>query len=233
MVRTFVSKNIRGQWSLQSMREAVTAVVRGGHLRTVAAQFCVPRNTLRRHVNAHSSGKEVVKQIGKRTVMTASQENDLVQVVLSLESHLFGLSVQDLRRLVFQYCERNKINHPFNKEAEMAGDDWARQFLKRHSNLSVRKPEGMSIGRAIGFNKEKTKRFYEVLKSVLFNGETLVIPDCNIFNVDETGLTICQKPTKVVAERGKRCVATLTSAEKGKTVTIICCISGTELTFPR
>jgi len=225
IVRTFTSKNLRGKWSLESLRQAVAAFESGGHLRTVAKEFNVPRNTLRRHVIKHSSGQEVVKQIGKRNVLTASQENDLVQVVLSLESRLFGLSVRDLRRLIFQYCERNKITHPFNKDTEMAGEDWVTQFLKRHSNLSVRKPEGMSIGRAIGFNKEKTKRFYDLLKSVLFNGETLVIPDCNIVNVDETGLTICQRPQKVVAEKGKRCVSTLTSAEKGKTVTVICCVS--------
>lgn len=232
MVRTFVSKNLRGQWSLKSMREAVAAVISGGNLRTVAKQYNVPRNTLRRHVCAHSNGQEVVKQIGKRTVLTANQEDELVKVVLSLESHLFGLSLQDLRRLVFQFCERNQITHPFNRDREMAGEDWARQFLKRHSNLSVRKPEGMSIGRAIGFNKEKTKRFYEVLKCVLFQGETLFIPDCNLYNVDETGLTICQKPQKVVAERGKRCVATLISAEKGKTVTVICCVSATGTYVP-
>lgn len=199
MVRTFISKNLRGKWTLQAMREAVTAVANGGHLRTVA------RNTLRRHVFKHNGGQEVVKEIGKRAVLTPIQENELVQVLLSMESRLFGLSLQDLRRLVFQYCKRNEIANPFNKETEMAGEDWARMFLKRHSNLSVRQPEGMSIGRAMGFNKEKTKRFYEVLKSVLFQGETLIVPDSNIYNVDETGLTICQKPQKVVAERGKRC----------------------------
>ena len=59
-----------------------------------------------------------------------------------------------------------------------------------------------------------------------------MIPDGNIYNVDETGLTICQKPTKIIAQKGRKNVATLTSAEKGKTVTIICCVSGTGIFVP-
>jgi transposase-like protein len=70
MVRTFISKNLRGKWTLQAMRDAVAAVANGGHLRTVAKQFKVPRNTLRRHVFKQNSGQEVVKEIGKRTVLS-------------------------------------------------------------------------------------------------------------------------------------------------------------------
>lgn len=226
MVRTYVSKNMRGKWTVESMRDAVAAILDGGKLRTIAKQFSVPRNTLRRQVEAHKGGKEVVKQLGKKSILTASQENDLVNVTLSMESRLFGLSVMDLRRLVYQYCDINKIANPFNQERKMAGDDWARAFLKRHPNLTIRQPEAVSIGRAIGFNKEKTKRFYDVLQSVLFEDATLIIPDSNIYNVDETGLTVCQKPTKIIAAKGKRCVGSLTSAEKGRTITVICCVNG-------
>lgn len=52
------------------------------------------------------------------------------------------------------------------------------------------------------------------------------VPDGNIFYVDESGYTICHKPQKIVAKKGKRAVGTLLSAERGKTVTAVCCISG-------
>ena len=232
MVRSFISKNLRGKWSVDVMRKAVSAVLDGGQLRTVSEQFHVPRNTLRKKVAASKAGKKVVKRLGKATVLGEKQEQDLVSVVLLMESRLFGLSLQDLRRLVYQFCVSNDIVHPFNKHEKMAGVDWARQFLKRHPKLSIRTPEGMSIGRAIGFNREKTIPFYNILKEVLFREEVLIVPIENIFNVDETGLTICQKPQKVIAERGKRCVATITSAEKGKTVTVICCVSGAGVFLP-
>lgn len=90
----------------------------------------------------------------------------------------------------------------------------------------------MSIGRVMYFNKEKTKLFHEVLKSVLFEGEMLFVRDSSVFNVDENGLTICQRPQKIVAQNGQRRDATLTSAEKGNSVTIICCVSGAGMLIP-
>lgn len=125
-MRNFKYKNVRGQWSVDTMKMAVSAVCDGGLLRTVARQFNVPRNTLRRQVAAQKNGKEVTKQLGKCTVLSASQEQELTQVAPSLESRLFGLTVQDMRRLVFHYCEKNQIKYLFNNETQMAGEDWAR-----------------------------------------------------------------------------------------------------------
>ena len=64
MVRNFKSKNVRGQWSVDTMKMAVSAVCDGGQLRTVARQFCVPLYNLRRQVAARNNGKEVAKQLG-------------------------------------------------------------------------------------------------------------------------------------------------------------------------
>src|SRR6218665_725319 len=153
MVRSYKSKGIRATWTVQIMSAAVEAVKTGGKLRTVARDFDVPRNTLHRKVLAEKRGAVVERKLGHKTVLNSGQEQELVQLLLQLEKQLFGLTQQDLRKLVYQYCERNQISHPFNKLDRMAGEDWSRGFLKRHQNLSVRKPEGISIGRAIGFSQ--------------------------------------------------------------------------------
>jgi len=157
--------------------------------------------------------------LGHRTVLTSDQVAQLVS--LELESNLFGRTVADLRRLVFSFCEANHIPHPFNTETKMAGEDWARSFLKRNPTLSVRKPEGTSIFRAAGFNRENVNDFYDLLEGVLFHNRIQTVPDENVFNVDESGYTICQKPQKIVAKKGKRAVGTLLSAEKGKIFTAV------------
>jgi hypothetical protein len=60
-------------------------------------------------------------------------------------------------------------------------------------------PERTSISRAIGFNKAKVNKFYELLQSTLFNSDgTRRIPPENGYNVDETGITVCQKSKKIV-----------------------------------
>ena len=49
-----------------------------------------------------------------------------------------------------------------------------------------------------------------------------------IFNSDETGVSVVLKPGKVVAELGRRNVYSITSAEGGKTHTILSCVSASE-----
>ena len=46
-----------------------------------------------------------------------------------------------------------------------------------------------------------------------------------IFNVDETGISVVHKPGKVVGKLGRRNVYSITSAERGKTHTILACVS--------
>ena len=87
--------------------------------------------------------------------------------------------------------------------------------MKRHSLLSVRVAETKSIQRAIGFNRAKVNRFFEELQKVMFdNSDSQLIPAVNIFNVDESGLTICHKPGKVISQKGKRSVGSLTIAQR-------------------
>ena len=53
-----------------------------------------------------------------------------------------------------------------------------------------------------------------------------------IFNADETGVTIVHRPGKVIAELGRHNVYTITSAEQGKTHTVLSCVSASALALP-
>lgn len=50
--------------------------------------------------------------------------------------------------------------------------------------------------------------------------------------MDESPLTTVQKPSKVFALKGKKQVGSLTSAERGERVTVVCCISSSGLCVP-
>ena len=52
-----------------------------------------------------------------------------------------------------------------------------------------------------------------------------------IFNIDETGVSVVHKLGKVVAEVGQR-VWSLTSVERGKTHTVVTCISASGFVLP-
>ena len=66
----------------------------------------------------------------------------------------------------------------------------------------------------------------------MFPEAGVAIPPENIFNVDKTGFTNCHKPNKILEKRGEKSVAALTSAEKGKTITVICCVNAIGVFIP-
>jgi len=241
MPRKYVAKGLRGAWSEEQMKQAVADVInKGWSVRHAATVHCVPRLTLRRHVIGSRSGTPSAKKLGRSPVLSHSQEEELVDLIKDMVKRLFGLSQVDLQRLIYKYCKMNHIRNNFSQKHQSAGRDWFEAFLRRHPDLSVRKPEPTSVHRAIGFNSAKAKLFLNKLGSVLFDQNGLrLIPETQIYNVDESGYTVCHKPSAVVAKKGRRGVGAITSAEKGKTITAVCCMSAAGhfvppmLIFPR
>lgn len=152
-------------------------------------------------------------------------------IILDMERRSYGLRPQAVRKIVYQYCVENNTPHTCNEKS--AGKKWLRLFLGRHQELCIRKPKGVSIQRAQGYNNMNVVIFEKLLKNELFdeNGDRR-IPVENIFNVDETGFSVNQKPTKILAQKGKKCVSVTKSAEKGKTITAVCCVSATGVYCP-
>lgn len=116
----------------------------------------------------------------------------------------------------YQLAEKNGLAHRFNKHNGMAGKDWVKAFLSRHSDLTVRSPEPTSGARAMGFNRVAVGKFFALLNQIL---DTYGIKPDRIFNCDETGVSVNPKhQSKIVASKGKRQVGIKASAERGQTV---------------
>jgi len=150
----------------------------------------------------------------------------------------YGLTVEDLRRLAFQYAEKNNVKYPTSWDTEkIAGEKWYRLFRKRFKGqLTLRKPEATSLGRMACFNKANVGKFFDLLTEVY---ERQPWSPYKIWNVDETGCSTVQRPPKVLAAVKDKQVSAATSAERGVNVTMIGCVSaaGTFITpaliFPR
>ena len=112
--------------------------------------------------------------------------------------------------MAFQWEIRNVLKHPFNQENSEAGKKYFRSFLQRHPVISMRTPEGISAARVKGFTSENVARFFDVYESEL---RKINHPVHRVFNAGATGITTVQHShSKVVSMRGKKEVATLTSA---------------------
>ena len=157
-----------------------------------------------------------------RPVFSMDQEKELTEFLKMMERRFFGLTIMDFRRLAYQYAERNGIPHSFNKNTEMAGEGFIRNFLKRNPSLSIRTPEATSAARAAGFNKVVVSDFFTLLDELLKDKK---FPASRIYNCDETGVTtVPNKQSRIISTKGKKQVGSLTSAERGTLITAeICC----------
>lgn len=77
-----------------------------------------------------------------------------------LDRTFYGLTLKSLQSLVFEYAERNQLNHRFNKDKKSAGKDWIHAFCKRHQ-LSLRSAEKTNLAPAAGFNKPQSQLFFK------------------------------------------------------------------------
>ena len=198
-------KDQRVKWTLEAMQTAERDVIMLNKSQKRASKDNgVPRETLRRHLQNVHAGEGVEKSLGRKPVLSEEQEEELTDIILDMEAKLFGLTQSDVKHYVYLFCEHNNISNNFNKERKMAGKDWFAGFCKRHPELSMCVPEATSIHRSIGFNKVKVGKFMDLLEGVLFKDSARVIPEANIYNVDESGFTICHTPSKIVAKKGKK-----------------------------
>ena len=216
MVYTYVRKTDRQSWSEESMRNAIEAVVGGsmGILRA-AKTFDVPKTTLHRRVaNKNKLIHGELKGMGAmKTALPRIIELDLVKYILQMESMLFGLSMDDVRVLAFQFAESNGLQHPLNRTVGKAGWDWVNGFRKRHPTVVLRTPEATSVARARGFNRPNVNNFFDLLEARI---DEHAYPPTRIYNCDETSMTTVQtKAAKVLGLKGKRQVGCLNSAERG------------------
>lgn len=241
MVRKYIRKTDRQQWNIESMKVAVDTVISGVMgCKRASIQFQLPQTTLERYVKKRKNDPNFVidKTAGKyQCVFNKNQELELAAYLKDMQKRLFGLTMKELRRLAYQLAVRNGCDHPFNTETEMAGEDWAQSFMKRHPELSLRKPEATSGARAMGFNRVAVAQFFTLLNKVIIEKN---ITGERIYNCDETGITVIPKQhSRIIANRGQRQVGVLTSAERGNTVTAeICCSAAGNfmppmLIFPR
>ena len=105
------------------MKEAILALKTNKMgLRKAARTFDVPKDSLRRRLqkleksNTGDNTDIIPKQLLGRfgNVLPESQEEELKKYVTDMDIAFCGLTIMDIRVLVFEYCKRNKIDKLFS-----------------------------------------------------------------------------------------------------------------------
>ncbi|KAK7469718.1 hypothetical protein BaRGS_00036249 [Batillaria attramentaria] len=245
MVRTYQRKTSRGTTAPDVIEKAVKeAVTSGRSVRAVAEQYNMCHVTLSRYIKKSQNLPAPASEQASppptdsnlhygyvsRKIFDEQQEAELENYIKQAADIYFGLSPRDIRQLAYQCAATYGINIPDSwNQNKLAGKDWFLSFLKRHPRLAIRKPEATSLSRAAAFNRENVAMFYEKLASVMDRHR---FSPSDIWNVDETGVTTVQKPTKIVASRGVKQTGAITSAERGQLVTMCAAVSAAGNSVP-
>ena len=216
----------RKQWSKESMAAALQNVREGMNVREAARLYNLPFETLRRRV---VEKVPLECRSGPPTVLTEADENELALYCVKMADMGFGLARSDVMAVAFKIAETSGRKHPFTEGT--AGRAWFDGFRSRHPKLTLRSTQSLSHARASSANQEIIGDYFGKLAAVCAKLNLLTKP-MQIYNMDETGVTVVHKPGKVVTEVGRRNVWAVTSGEKGKTHTILSCVSAAGSALP-
>lgn len=149
--------NINIDKALKAIRSTPTSI------RAAAKQYGVPYTSLHRHVK----GDYIPK--GRCTVLSATEENEIVQWILDISKQGFPISSSGLKDTVQMLLDKKKRKTVFVNNRP--GRDWFKRFMQRHSNLSIRLAENLNKSRAAVTEEMLRAWFIEVsMKEGFFVG---------------------------------------------------------------
>lgn len=211
-------KKKRAEWSEDDLKKALTAIRSGSSISKAADVYKIPRTTLRLHYRKNIA----TKRLGRCSILTEEQENELVNRIHRLAEVGLPVTPNIVRRSVFSYARERNIPNPFSLTSKLAGRKWLKLFLKRHPDVARRKAQQMNPARAQKMNPFIVNDYFGKLKDVYTKLKLFDKPG-NVYNMDEKGcrLTI-HKQQSVLAKRGAKRVH-LVAPEHGENVTIVAC----------
>ncbi|CAM1298233.1 Uncharacterised protein r2_g781 [Pycnogonum litorale] len=160
MPRTYIRTTARASYTRADLKEALEKIRQGQSLLSVSKSYGINRRTLRRHRDG-TVQEPGMKRLGRfDTCLGEKYEKIFAARLKYMQNRLFGLTTIDCRKLAYSFAEEMKINHRFSKSQKMAGRDWLQGFMKRNTDLSLRKPQGTNIARAAGFNRIQVRNFF-------------------------------------------------------------------------
>lgn len=151
-------------------------------------------------------------------VFYKTQEEMLCEYLLKCSTIKYGMSYQQVRVFAYEYAKQLGLVIPENWiENKIAGVDWVLGFMKRHKQLTLRKPENASLSRATSFNRTNVEEFFSNYERALTSGN---FTGSNIYNLDETGVSTVVQAPNVIAQLGARQVDQAVSGERGSMITL-------------
>jgi len=230
-------KTNRGTTSHETMLTAAKSVIAdNASIRSTAKLHGVHYSTLRRYIKSVKAARDNNRPVpapgykSNRIVFSDDQEKAIATYLAMASDLYYGMSPIESRVLAYHCAVKFDVKHPEQwDQSQSVGDDWLSGLLSRNPQLSIRTPEATSLARATSFNRSTVAAFFDKLSTVM---NRYSFQPSDIYNVDETGITTVQKPTKVISRKGMKQVGALTSGERGSLVTVELAVSASGNSVP-
>ena len=219
----------RKLWTDESMHAAVISVTEEGKgLRESARlyiMFLLRRCGEGRMVLLVLTANRALQQSCRKKRMI----NYVIIFLIVIADMGYGLTRETVMHLAYVIAEKFNKKHPFTGDS--AGRSWFDGFRKRHLMQTICTPQPLSYCRAQSANPDVIRDFFGKLGAI-FGPLNLLSKPMQIYNCDESGISIVHRPGRVITKLGRRTVYSLTSAEKGRTHTVVACVSATGFVLP-
>lgn len=203
----------------QYTEEAISAAVadvRNSKLsiRKAAAKYKVPKST----ISDRLTGKVTDgSKWGSKRVLSGTDENQMIDCAINRSQMGIGFSKSNFLRFAGAMAESRGLRFKHGKPFDM----WWRRFKARHDTFSLRSPEATASVRHDAMTRQRMARYFHELGNIIQSPNLKDHPS-RIWNIDETGITMSQKPNKVLAKKGAKTVHGKVSMSR-ELITVIAC----------
>lgn len=225
MPRTYKKKKEK-KWTEEDVDSAINAVNSGQLSQYRAAKmYNIPTSTLndriREKVTKHGAGRPCR--------LSKEEEKEIVETCLIFGDWGYGIGKKEVLGVVGNYCKSNKIDvFPSGGVPKI---EWWRGFLRRHPELSLRKPQALQISRAKAATPQIIDQWFSVLEPLINRLGLRNHPE-RIFNSDETSFCLCGRPQRVLAKKGAKSPQYTIGGTGKENITVQGCISATGKLLP-
>ena len=189
-------------------------------VRRAADEYCVPRSTLQDHV----SGKVPFGcKSGPRRYLNTVEELKLVSFIKGCSSIGYSRTRKQVIGIVQNVVDKKDIK-------VTVSESWWKSFQRRHKDLVLREPEGLSHARMMGASNDILENYFDLLEKTILE-ENLKDCPCQLFNLDESGFPLNPNPPKVISAKGEKHPSCVTGHDKSQ-ITVLSCVSAGGYAIP-
>ncbi|XP_050294180.1 uncharacterized protein LOC126734543 [Anthonomus grandis grandis] len=184
MPRTYVRKKEAPSYTTEDVANAVADVQNKNKTYRQAETFYgVPRSVIYQRIGGRKTPLNVTK-VERFQVLPSDIENEIVKCLLARTAMGLPCDKAELRKLVGEYVNAKGLGTPFKNG--VPEEDWYYSFMKRHPELSLKKPEHLQKLRKDARKPEIVYHFFDDLKRFI-DENNLDDKGSFIFNADESG----------------------------------------------